>query len=137
MPGLEETVDAALTRVCDCYEAALQTDDVETLNSLFLDSPHSIRFGLAEDLYGYAAIAEFRRSKLGSGGVSRHVLRCEIFLLNDMVAVVSTEDERESHRKRAVLPKYGFRPQPAGGLLQPILDSHPISDHINGAPTKG
>jgi hypothetical protein len=46
----------------------LQANEVKTLNSLFLDSPHTIRFGLAETLYGFAAIAEFRREGMVAEG---------------------------------------------------------------------
>jgi Protein of unknown function (DUF3225) len=43
------------------YEQALIRHDVETLIHFFLDSEHSVRFGLAEQQYGFAAIAAARR----------------------------------------------------------------------------
>jgi hypothetical protein len=38
------------------YEKALISNDVETLDRLFLDSPNTIRYGAAENLYGYAEL---------------------------------------------------------------------------------
>ena len=43
------------------YERALRAHDVEALNGFFLDSPSTVRFGLAEEHYGFDAIAAFRR----------------------------------------------------------------------------
>lgn len=45
------------------YEAALMANDIATLNELFWNSPHTIRFGLAEQAYGHAAIAGVRAAR--------------------------------------------------------------------------
>jgi hypothetical protein len=45
------------------YEHALIANDAETLDALFWNSTHAVRFGVRENLYGFAAIAEFRRSQ--------------------------------------------------------------------------
>jgi ketosteroid isomerase-like protein len=42
------------------YERALNDNDITVLNELFWDSPLTVRYGIAEQLYGYAAIAGFR-----------------------------------------------------------------------------
>lgn len=47
----------------DRYERALMTNDTATLDALFWDSEHTIRFGLAENLYGIEAIRGFRGSR--------------------------------------------------------------------------
>lgn len=52
-------VEAAFWR----YENALTLNDVATLNELFWNSPHTIRFGLAEQSYGHAAIAAVRAAR--------------------------------------------------------------------------
>jgi hypothetical protein len=53
------------------YEKALISNDVETLDRLFLDSPNTIRYGATENLYGYAEIAAF--SRVGTQpGTHRH-----------------------------------------------------------------
>jgi len=42
------------------YYRALAANDVAALNRFFFDSPHTIRYGNAEVLYGYAEIAAYR-----------------------------------------------------------------------------
>src|ERR1700733_908015 len=41
------------------YEAALLAADVKTLDELFWDSEHTVRYGVAEIVYGHPAIAAF------------------------------------------------------------------------------
>lgn len=55
-PEVVEEVGAAFER----YETALMANDVATLNELFWDSPHTLRYGVWENLYGHAAIAAYR-----------------------------------------------------------------------------
>jgi len=57
-----ETV-AEVTQAFERYEKALMANDVATLNGLFWDSPHTIRYGLAEQAYGHAAIAGVRAAR--------------------------------------------------------------------------
>jgi hypothetical protein len=45
------------------YEKALNENDQAVLNELFWDSPHTLRFGINEQLYGYEAIKGFRASR--------------------------------------------------------------------------
>jgi hypothetical protein len=45
------------------YERALVTNDVAVLDQLFWDSPHTLRYGAGENLYGYAAIKAFRQGR--------------------------------------------------------------------------
>lgn len=49
------------------YERALNGNDVERLNLLFWDDERTLRYGVAENLYGYRAIAEFRRRRSAPG----------------------------------------------------------------------
>jgi len=42
------------------YDAALRTNDVAALNGYFFDSPTTVRFGNAENLYGFAEISAYR-----------------------------------------------------------------------------
>ena len=46
------------------YEEALNANDVAVLNELFRDAPYTLRFGLAEELYGHAQIAAFRGARI-------------------------------------------------------------------------
>jgi hypothetical protein len=58
---------AEVTAAFAAYEEALVNNDVEALDSFFWKSPHVIRYGGTESLYGYDEIAAFRaaRSPLG------------------------------------------------------------------------
>ena len=57
-PQVLAEVNAAFDR----YETALVTNDVAVLDELFWNSPHTLRYGYAENHYGHAAISAFRAS---------------------------------------------------------------------------
>lgn len=63
IPEVRAEVEAAFHR----YETALVNNDVTVLDELFLDSDRTIRFGIAENLYGYAEIAAFRAARPSAG----------------------------------------------------------------------
>jgi hypothetical protein len=52
-----------LTSAFEAYERALQANDIEGLNALFWDTPHTLRYGVKELLYSHAEIARFRRQR--------------------------------------------------------------------------
>ena len=56
-------VVAEVTAAFDRYEKALNENDLPVLNELFWDSPHTLRYGIAEQLYGYEAIKGFRSGR--------------------------------------------------------------------------
>ncbi len=56
-------VVAELTAVFERYERALLDNDFETLDALFWESEHTLRYGVRELLYGHAEIARFRRAR--------------------------------------------------------------------------
>lgn len=58
---------AEVTAVFEQYEKALVTNDVAMLDQLFWQSPHTIRYGATENLYGYEAIAQFRAGRSATG----------------------------------------------------------------------
>ncbi|MDH6153726.1 MULTISPECIES: oxalurate catabolism protein HpxZ [Paraburkholderia] len=58
---------AAVEKAFDAYEVALTTNDVATLDALFWDSPHTLRYGATENLQGYDAIREFRATRPTKG----------------------------------------------------------------------
>lgn len=58
-PAVLAEVEAAFAE----YEKALTTNDVATLDRLFKDSPLTLRYGIAENLYGHAEIAAFRSAR--------------------------------------------------------------------------
>lgn len=49
------------------YEHALVHNEVAVLDHLFLDSAHTLRYGVAENLYGYAQIRAFRAGRPSVG----------------------------------------------------------------------
>ncbi|MCD0502022.1 oxalurate catabolism protein HpxZ [Bordetella petrii] len=59
------------------YEAALTGNDVAVLDELFWNSPHTLRYGATENLYGYAEIQAFRAARPAQG-LQREVLRTAI-----------------------------------------------------------
>src|ERR1700760_2845909 len=52
-------VEAAFAR----YERALVNNDIAELDALFWNSPHTLRYGATENLYGYDEIAAFRAGR--------------------------------------------------------------------------
>ena len=70
----DPAVLAELAQALDRYEAALMGNDIATLDALFWQAPQTRRFGVAENLYGFAAIAAYRRARPG-GAPPRTVLR--------------------------------------------------------------
>ena len=62
-PEVVAEVTAALAR----YEQALVTNDIPVLNELFWVSPHTIRYGPAELLYGHDEISRYRGARPAAG----------------------------------------------------------------------
>ncbi|KQP50896.1 hypothetical protein ASG40_13330 [Methylobacterium sp. Leaf399] len=62
-PAVKAEVEAAFA----AYEAALDANDVATLEDLFRDDPRTIRYGIGENLYGMDAIRAFRRARSPQG----------------------------------------------------------------------
>ena len=85
-PGVVAEVRAAV----DAYETALMTNDVAALDGAFWASPHTVRYGVAENLYGFDEIAAFRVGRRG-GSPPRERLRTEIVALGPDVAVANVE----------------------------------------------
>jgi len=74
IPEVVAEVTAAFQR----YEKALNSNDVDVLDELFWKSPHTLRYGVGEQLYGYDQIAAFRAGRdPGAGGaaVKRELLK--------------------------------------------------------------
>ncbi len=84
---------AEVTVQSDRYEQALVTNDVAVLDELFWDSPHTLRYGATENLYGYAEIAAFRASRPVQG-LQRTVLKSVITTYGRDMATVNLEFQR-------------------------------------------
>lgn len=71
------------------YEKALTSNDVATLTALFRADPRTIRYGIAENLYGSDEIAAFRTAR-SPIGVERTLSRTVITAYGRDLAVAST-----------------------------------------------
>ncbi len=60
-------VMAEVKREFERYERALVSNDVALLDALFRDDPRTIRYGGAENLYGYGEIRAFRSARSPAG----------------------------------------------------------------------
>ncbi len=80
---------AEVTAVFQRYEAALVSNDVATLDALFWDSPLTIRYGGAENLYGIEAIRAFRAAR-SAMGLARSLERTVITTYGTDMATAAT-----------------------------------------------
>ncbi len=83
-------VIAEVRAVFDRYEQALVSNDVAALDELFWDSPHTLRYGLAENLHGYDAIRAFRAARPAQG-LARTLQRTAITSYGRDFATANTE----------------------------------------------
>ena len=86
LPNVVAEVTAAFER----YEVALVTNDVAVLDELFWNSPHTLRYGATENLYGFEAIREFRASR-PSTGLARTLGKTVITTYGTDFATANTE----------------------------------------------
>ncbi len=91
----DPTTLAQVTAAFERYEAALVSNDVATLDALFLDDPHTIRYGGGENLYGIEAIRAFRAAR-SPAGLARRLARTAITTYGDNCAVAATLFYRDS-----------------------------------------
>jgi hypothetical protein len=70
-------VHAAVTAAFNRYEQALIGNDSATLDELFWNSQFTLRYGIAECLYGYEAIVKFRAGQRAID-LRRDLLRTDI-----------------------------------------------------------
>lgn len=75
------------------YEKALISNDVEDLGALFWNSPLTLRYGIAEELHGIAAINAFRAARPG-GSPPRVLANTEITTYGTDFATANTEFQR-------------------------------------------
>ncbi len=90
IPEIVAEVTAAFRR----YEAALVGNDVAALNELFRDAPYTLRFGIAENLYGHEQICGFRAAR-SPVGLMRTLQNTVITTFGRDFATASTEFRRD------------------------------------------
>jgi hypothetical protein len=89
---------AEVTAQFDRYEKALTGNDVGVLDELFWRSPHTLRYGVTENLYGYDAIAAFRAGRPAQG-LDRTLLKTVITTYGEDFATANVEFERAGSSK--------------------------------------
>ncbi|MBD9423417.1 oxalurate catabolism protein HpxZ [Achromobacter sp. ACM04] len=87
-------VVAEVTAALDRYETALVNNQVEVLDGLFWNSPHTLRYGAGENLYGYDAIRAFRAAR-SPQGLARRVLRTVVTTYGQDFATANLEFQRD------------------------------------------
>ena len=92
-------VVAEVTAAFERYETALVANDIEVLNELFWDSPLTVRYGIAENLYGHAEIAAFR-AQPRAGSIDRTLPRTVTTTYGEGFATVWTEFARKESGRR-------------------------------------
>jgi len=88
------------------YEKALMENDVEMLTRMFWKSPHAMRFGVQENLYGSEEIDDFRRER-PSVGLERKIMQIDVVTFGKDYGSVTLEFERRMNGK----PVYGRQSQ--------------------------
>jgi ketosteroid isomerase-like protein len=89
IPEVLAEVTAAFMR----YERALVANDVAALDAMFWNDPNTLRFGIAENLYGYEAIASFRSTRPPID-LTRHLKNTVIVTYGRDFATANTEFQR-------------------------------------------
>ena len=75
------------------YEQALSTNDLDTIDTLFWDSPLTLRYGPNGTLLSHGAISDFRRAR-DIKGVERTLKNTHITTFGHDLAVANTESDR-------------------------------------------
>ena len=89
-PNLPEVVEEVRARF-ERYERALAEKDVAVLDDTFWQSPHTIRYALHENGYGFDEIHAHRVRRPPGPGIKERRLRLEILTLGRDFATVNLE----------------------------------------------
>jgi hypothetical protein len=80
------------------YEAALVSNDAETLTRMFWASPYAMRFGVTENLYGSEEIDAFRKGH-SPANLARTVRRLDIVTFGRDFGSITLEFDRNMNGK--------------------------------------
>lgn len=89
IPEVKAEVEAVFAR----YEKALVENDVAVLDELFWNDTRTLRYGVGENLYGYAEIAAFRAGR-SPAGLARRIWNTVITTYGRDFATANTEFQR-------------------------------------------
>ncbi len=90
---------AEVTRHVSEYERALASNDLETIDKLFWNSPLTLRYGPNGTLIGHRAISDFRRAR-NIKGIERTITNSLITTFGTDFAVSNTESNRAGTTNR-------------------------------------
>jgi hypothetical protein len=86
------------------YERAINENDIAALDEAFLDSAHTVRLGMTEELWSHDEIKAFRRSR-NTAGIRRELVKYVITTYGDRLAVANAIFRRPN------VPKLGRQSQ--------------------------
>ena len=89
LPEIVQEVTAQFAR----YEDALVNNKTDVLDKLFWNSPHTLRYGATENLYGFDAIQDFRAGRPAQG-LARVILKTVITTYGSDFATANIEFQR-------------------------------------------
>jgi len=95
LPEVVAEVTAQFAR----YEQALVANDIAVLDELFRNDARTLRYGIAENLFGYGEISSFRAAR-SPAGLMRKTARTVITTYGRDTAVASTLFYRDSAQER-------------------------------------
>ena len=120
-------VVAEITALFERYERALVEKDVAVLDATFWDSPHTIRFALHENCYGFAEVHAARvAANPPPGGTKEARIRLEILTLGSDFATVNLEFKPRG--------KPGIGRQSQTWMRLPDLGWKVVSAHVSIMP---
>ncbi len=123
IPEIVAEVTAAFMR----YEQALSTNDLDTIDTLFRDSPLTLRYGPNGTLLGHAAISAFRRAR-DITGVERTLKNTVITTYGRDLAVANTESDRPGSAVTGRQSQTWVRMQEGWRI---------VAAHVSDEPAKG
>ena len=89
-PNIPEVVEE-IRELFERYETALETKDVDVLDATFWRSPHTIRYALHENGYGFDEIHAHRVRRPPGPGIKETRIRLEILTLGRDFATTNLE----------------------------------------------
>ncbi|WP_279602398.1 oxalurate catabolism protein HpxZ [Methylobacterium sp. E-005] len=120
-------VVAEVAALFERYEQALVEKDVSTLDATFWDSPHTIRYALNENCYGFAEVHAARvAADPPAGGTKEARIRLEILTIGRDFATVNLEFKPRG--------KAGIGRQSQTWMRLPDLGWKVVSAHVSIMP---
>ncbi len=89
-PNLPEVVEE-VSGLFERYEQALIDKNVDVLDATFWQSPHTIRYAMHENGYGFAEIHGHRVARPPGPGTKERRIRLEVLTLGRDIATVNLE----------------------------------------------